>query len=342
MKHKLISLAVSASVLGMMSSSVMADNINHAKQFYITPSIGAFIPNSNANGIDTSPAGSLAVGYNVTNDFATQISATGASGMAAVLAEGLWSLNWKPHWKPYLAAGVGYSHIGKSGVGVDIGGGLKYEVDQNFTLSGNYRYLLQASSGVPNGNLVNFGVTYSFGGAADNNATSDDSDSASKEAVMHKRYVLPKDVSECSDLTSDMTRESVGCYTMSDDTVAMHLDVKYAFDKSELTASGEAAMKRLASFMEQYPDTDVTLKGYASDEGLKWQANYNKKLSKKRAESAKAYLVNTGVAASRVEILGEGYKNPTASNNTAEGRAENRRVETVITDVPLRKEVVNK
>ena len=340
MKHKLISLAVSASVLGMMSSSVMADNINHAKQFYITPSIGAFIPNSNANGIDSGPAASLAVGYNLTNDFATQIVTNAASGMATVLAEGLWSLNWKPHWRPYLAAGVGYSHIGRSGVGVDIGGGLKYEIDNNFTLSGNYRYLLQASKGVPNGNLVDFGLTYSFGGA--DNSVVGSSAPATRETVMHERYVLPKDVSECSDLTSDMTRESVGCYTMSDDTVAMHLDVKYAFDKSELTASGEAAMKRLASFMEQYPDTDVTLKGYASDEGLKWQANYNKKLSKKRAESAKAYLINTGVDASRVEILGEGYKDPAASNNTAEGRAENRRVETVITDVPLRKEAVSK
>ena len=69
----------------------------------------------------------------------------------------------------------------------------------------------------------------------------------------------------------------------------------------------------------------VTAKGYASSEGT---AAYNMKLSKDRANSVKTYLVNSGVNASQVATKGLGEANPIASNDTEEGRIQNRRVET--------------
>ncbi|MDQ7948069.1 MAG: OmpA family protein, partial [Pedobacter sp.] len=69
----------------------------------------------------------------------------------------------------------------------------------------------------------------------------------------------------------------------------------------------------------------VTVKGYASSEGT---AAYNLKLSKDRANSVKTYLVNSGVNASQVASKGYGEANPVASNDTEEGRIQNRRVET--------------
>ncbi|RZK15894.1 MAG: OmpA family protein, partial [Pedobacter sp.] len=69
----------------------------------------------------------------------------------------------------------------------------------------------------------------------------------------------------------------------------------------------------------------VTVNGYASSEGT---AAYNLKLSKDRANSVKTYLVNSGVNASQVATKGLGEANPIASNDTEEGRIQNRRVET--------------
>jgi len=335
MRRKLLSVTVASSLLAIASTSLFADSIDHTGQPYIAPSIGVLIPFSNQ--IDAAPSANIAVGYNFSKSFAAQIAVNGSTG-TTIRAEGIWNLPSQTRWTPYLAGGVGYFHLGQSGVGVDVGGGLKYDFDQNLGVSGNYRYLLQASNGIPNGSLIDFGVTYSFGGASD--VSSSMLSSSEKDAMVHKKYVLPKGVSECTDLTSDITKESVGCYTISGNTVAMHLDVKYTFDSSKLTPSGESAMERLAAFMTQYPDTDVTLKGYASDEGLDWQEAYNQRLSKARALASKAFLISKSISESRIEILGEGYDNPAASNATAEGRAENRRVETVITGVPLRQEEV--
>jgi OmpA-OmpF porin, OOP family len=56
---------------------------------------------------------------------------------------------------------------------------------------------------------------------------------------------------------------------------------------------------------------------------------YNEKLSQRRAEAVKQYLVQKGVDPSRIAVRGLGKTNPVATNATAEGRAENRRVEII-------------
>ena len=57
---------------------------------------------------------------------------------------------------------------------------------------------------------------------------------------------------------------------------------------------------------------------------------YNLKLSKRRAEAVRDYLVSQGISTARVEPVGKGESSPVASNKTAEGRAQNRRVEFVV------------
>ncbi len=68
----------------------------------------------------------------------------------------------------------------------------------------------------------------------------------------------------------------------------------------------------------------VSLDGYASAEGTE---AYNMNLSKDRANAVKQYLVNAGVSASSINATGYGEANPVASNDTEEGRVQNRRVE---------------
>ncbi|TDO21429.1 OmpA family protein [Pedobacter duraquae] len=99
--------------------------------------------------------------------------------------------------------------------------------------------------------------------------------------------------------------------------------IQFEFNSSVLKTESYPILDKLSSTLRENGGK-VALKGYASSEGT---AAYNMKLSKDRANSVKTYLVNSGVGASAVSTKGYGEANPIASNDTEEGRIQNRRVE---------------
>ena len=100
--------------------------------------------------------------------------------------------------------------------------------------------------------------------------------------------------------------------------------IGFEFNSSVLKTESYPTLDKLSSVLRENGGK-VTTKGYASSEGT---AAYNMKLSKDRANSVKTYLVNSGVSASSVATKGFGEAKPIASNDTEEGRIQNRRVET--------------
>jgi len=100
--------------------------------------------------------------------------------------------------------------------------------------------------------------------------------------------------------------------------------IQFEFNSYVLKTESYPTLDKLSSVLRENGGK-VTVKGYASSEGT---AAYNMKLSKDRANSVKTYLVNSGVNASQVSSKGFGEANPIASNDTEEGRIQNRRVET--------------
>ena len=100
--------------------------------------------------------------------------------------------------------------------------------------------------------------------------------------------------------------------------------IGFDFNSSVLKTESYPTLDKLSSVLRENGGK-VTVNGYASSEGT---AAYNVKLSKDRANSVKTYLVNSGVNASQVATKGNGEANPFASNDTEEGRIQNRRVET--------------
>lgn len=99
--------------------------------------------------------------------------------------------------------------------------------------------------------------------------------------------------------------------------------IQFEFNSSVLKTESYPTLDKLSSVLRENGGK-VTVNGYASSEGT---AAYNVKLSKDRANSVKTYLVNSGVNASQVVTKGHGEANPIASNDTEEGRIQNRRVE---------------
>ena len=102
---------------------------------------------------------------------------------------------------------------------------------------------------------------------------------------------------------------------------------QFDFDKSTLKLEGKRMVDEAIKVMKDKPTLQVSVEGHTDSVG---SDAYNKKLSERRAKAVRDYMVSQGIDASRITTHGFGKSKPVASNETAEGRAENRRVEVVI------------
>jgi OOP family OmpA-OmpF porin len=106
--------------------------------------------------------------------------------------------------------------------------------------------------------------------------------------------------------------------------VTLAADVLFDFDKAVLKNEGKSKLDDLAAKVKAINLEVVIAIGHTDSVG---SDAYNQKLSVRRAESVKSYLVSKGVEPNRIYTEGKGEKQPVASNKTADGRQKNRRVE---------------
>jgi outer membrane protein OmpA-like peptidoglycan-associated protein len=118
--------------------------------------------------------------------------------------------------------------------------------------------------------------------------------------------------------------DKVGWRKKGADLVITLSGVSFDTGGHELTADAKKRLDAVGHALQEYKDRTVTIAGYTDNAGKK---DANLELSQKRADSVKAYLQGQGVSASRLISEGRGEEGPVASNDTAEGKASNRRVE---------------
>jgi len=104
-------------------------------------------------------------------------------------------------------------------------------------------------------------------------------------------------------------------------------DVLFATDKSNLNASAQISMDKLAAFLREKQNRNLLVEGHTDSVG---SDEYNQGLSEQRAASVKSALVKRGIASERIVTIGYSKKYPLASNDTAAGKQQNRRVEAII------------
>jgi outer membrane protein OmpA-like peptidoglycan-associated protein len=108
----------------------------------------------------------------------------------------------------------------------------------------------------------------------------------------------------------------------------MTLRVNFDFNKSDIRESEVAELQKAVRFIRKYPGAKVRLEGHTDSIDSE---EYNQALSERRAEAVKNYLVKEEAAEkSKISTVGYGESRPVASNDTEEGRAQNRRVEVLI------------
>lgn len=108
-------------------------------------------------------------------------------------------------------------------------------------------------------------------------------------------------------------------------------DVLFDTGRSNLKPGSLQKIYPLAEYLKAHVETMVKIEGHTDSQG---SADYNTELSQRRADAVRDFLVSNGIALERITAQGMGEDYPIATNSTAVGRQQNRRVEVTITDMP--------
>ena len=120
------------------------------------------------------------------------------------------------------------------------------------------------------------------------------------------------------------TVERVGKNTL---LVHFDSDVLFAVDSTTLDTGGRSTLDEVAKVLVDHDKTAVVVQGHTDAQGTEV---HNDDLSERRAERVESYLIGRGVDGARIEAVGYGESHPIASNDTAEGRQRNRRVDILL------------
>jgi len=115
-------------------------------------------------------------------------------------------------------------------------------------------------------------------------------------------------------------KEEVVVYKAPD--VVMQEDIYFEFDKSTLTPAAQDNLLRKAEWLRENPDATVTIEGHCDERGTN---EYNLALGDRRAESAKAFLIDLGIDPARLATISYGEERPVDPRHNEEAWAKNRR-----------------
>ena len=210
------------------------------------------------------------------------------------------------NWQPFVLGGLGNTEFGNDNDSMmNLGAGLRLKISDRIewrTAVRHFSYLGRdfedADLGIDTGLLIYLGSR----------------DRAPSRSTAAARPSTPVD--------------ERGCPIPVEEVARVELLVNFEFDRSEVRPQYFDEIEEVANFMAQYPDVVVELEGHTDSTGTD---EYNQGLSERRANAVRDVMINRfNVRASRITARGFGESQPATSNSTSEGRAQNRRVITVI------------
>ncbi len=134
----------------------------------------------------------------------------------------------------------------------------------------------------------------------------------------------------CGETPYVSPRASYGSVNVAfDDTRAELSGISFRVGSAELVPSSLATLDRTIEGLKKNAKAKVEIEGHTSSEGGE---EFNQKLSEDRANSVRDYMIRKGISKDRVTAVGYGYSRPKASNDTEDGRRQNRRIEVRVTN----------
>lgn len=149
------------------------------------------------------------------------------------------------------------------------------------------------------------------------------------EVMTYKTNPLLKDTDGGSIDDGTEVNRGTNPLDASDDVVKVGVPIilegiTFATGKADITPESENTLRKALKTLETYSDITVEIAGYTDDVG---SATSNQKLSEKRANAVRDWLIREGITPERIQAAGYGESNPIAPNNTPEGKQKNRRIE---------------
>ena len=337
MKKSLVSLAIAFSCLG--ATVALAD----AGQFYIAPGLQKMNYDAEV-GLDNDLGYVIGIGYDFNSRLSAEFSVMDLNPETKAkreLDQDLWKVDVLygldfdlGRFKPFVVSGLGNSNIdGENDSIWDIGAGLRLPLNERWTWRTSIRNYYALGRDFEDQDFgIDTTLVYRFGGSRKSMASSNEPPREGVQEVVEVADADRDGVPDANDLCSDTPRsyavDKDGCPIAIEEVARVELLVNFDFDRAEVKEQYLPEIERVARFMEQYPDRVVELEGHTDSRGTD---AYNLGLSQRRAEAVMAELVGRfGISPSRVSAKGFGESQPIESNDSAQGRAENRRVITVV------------
>ena len=231
----------------------------------------------------------------------------------------------------FVLGGVGNSNFGGENDTLwDIGGGVSYKISDNWswrTAVRSFQYMGRDHEDLDVG--IDTALVYRFGGNKSRPAVARTATPAAaavdpdtdRDGVLDSR-------DNCLDTLISYAVDTDGCPIPVEEVARVELMVNFDFDRSDVKSEYFSEIEDVADFMARFPDVDIELEGHTDSRGT--QA-YNLGLSQRRVAAVRQVMIDRfNVQASRVSSRGYGESQPVASNDSDAGRAENRRVMTVV------------
>lgn len=364
--NKSITCLAAAGLMGL-APVAMADTGNtqnttqdtQETRFYIAPMASYNMPDDDAWGADDQLGGRLSIGKNFGDFFAAEVYGFyyddmdlghqyGANANADNYGLGVSALFFPARdLLPVYAlvgVGIGTYDFDASNTGLnnqdttyyDVGVGYMFPLnDYGVKLRAEYRYR-SSNVDMPSGshadvrnNIVSIGIQVPLSAPAQ---------AETPQPAPAPAPVQPSDSDgdgvidpndQCPATPRGTQVNASGCPVEKKAPVVLR-GVTFAFDSAELTQQAQTRLNNVIAALEASQEVRFSIAGHTDAVG---PASYNQGLSERRAQSVKTYLVGHGISESRItRVVGYGEARPVATNETAAGRAQNRRVELNVTE----------
>ena len=152
---------------------------------------------------------------------------------------------------------------------------------------------------------------------------------AEKEAVLAREKAVHEKQAATTDRMLELERELAEFKAQETERglVLTVGDVQFATNHETLTAEAMRKLYPLVTMLKEQPKRHIRIEGHTDSNG---ERSYNLDLSQRRADAVRDFLIENGIPAERITARGYGEENAIASNDTVEGRRENRRVEVIV------------